>query len=113
MTTEEILAQRQQPKGARLRQAGGQDLAETIEDIQRKLTEIGSAREVDSKALKRETRRLLVLMLASAQGGHEQRETIKMLSEIEGYRKATLVKPETDDESDDEIAALAKAARED
>lgn len=61
-----------------------------FQDISIKLTEMAAKKDVEPVELKRLIRRMLTLMLAGSESNFERRETIKMLSEVEGYKKLIL-----------------------
>ena len=63
-------------------------LESKMAEVQETMREIGRKERVETGPLREAIRRMLVLMLADAPTPFEMRETIKMLSEMEGYRKA-------------------------
>ena len=91
----------------------GQVSYDAMPEIQRRLREIAEVDEVDTVALKRQVRRVLVLDLADAEDAYNRRETIKLLGEMEGYRKAPVKADggEGDGGTDAELERLSKAAR--
>ena len=69
---------------------------------------LAEASEVDPAGLKRQVRRLLVLDLAEARDAYNRRETIKMLADVEGYKK--VVSGEASSDTDSALERLSKAA---
>ena len=79
---------------------------DALPEIQRRLRGIATSESLDGAGLKDCVRRLLVLDLADSSDAFNRRETIKMLSEMEGYKKAP-VKVEGGEDNDATDKALA------
>lgn len=84
---------------------------DALPQIQRRLREIAEGEEFDAAGLKDCVRRLLVLDLADSSDAFNRRETVKMLSDMEGYKKAPVKVEGGEDSSgtDAEIAKMGKA----
>lgn len=78
--------------------------------IQRELLAlVADGREPDTVALRGQIRRLLVLMLSEATGTLDIRELVKMLMDLEGYKRPSIASGD-DGPGDERVAALAKKA---